>query len=189
MTPRRGLTSKDIVNSAAKIANQNGLSYVSISVVAQDLDIKPPSLYNHIRGLDELHELLAIHSCLLLYQKLQLATHNQSNREALTSFSYAYIDFARAYPGQYEAATHSYDEHHVQLKELQDQIINLVRTPLYELGFEEEYTVHLVRMLRSLLHGFVMLESAQGFKMDYQINDSLDVMIETFLIGIQLAKQ
>lgn len=185
MSPRRGLTVNEIVNVAATIANQKGLQDLSISLIAQDLNIKSPSLYNHVNGLDEIHDLLAVQSCLTFYNKLKQATAELSKEEALRNLCYAYIDFAKTHPGQYEAASNPARKDNVALKEAQESVVEIVRSVLFKFGMQEELAIHLVRMLRSMLHGFVTLEAAQGFQMPYDIQDSLDIMIETFLKGIK----
>lgn len=46
--PRTGLSKDDITEVAVKLANENGLSYLSITTLAEALGIKKPSLYNHM---------------------------------------------------------------------------------------------------------------------------------------------
>ncbi|TSB47621.1 TetR/AcrR family transcriptional regulator [Alkalicoccobacillus porphyridii] len=184
MSPRRGLTISDIVDSAGGIADQEGLHQLSIGAVAKDLNIKPPSLYNHVRGLDELHDLLAVHGCQRLYKNLYQATAGYNHDKALKQLCYAYIEFARVHPGQYEAASRSAHKGNPVLKEAQERVVEVVRDVLYQYGLEEERSVHLIRMLRSMLHGFVTLDSAKGFGMPYDLQDTLDIMIETFIQGI-----
>lgn len=42
----------------------------------------------------------------------------------------------------------------------------------YKLGPAD--TVHALRLLRSLFHGFAVLEAAGGFEMDIDVNESFD---------------
>ena len=48
------ITKKTVIDTAADIADKNGLHGVSLKVVAERLNIKTPSLYNHIENLDDL---------------------------------------------------------------------------------------------------------------------------------------
>ena len=43
-----------IIKKAAEMANEIGLEKVTLKLLANQLNIKPPSLYNHIKGLDDL---------------------------------------------------------------------------------------------------------------------------------------
>ena len=45
-----------IIKTAAEMANEVGLEKVTLKLLANQLNIKPPSLYNHIKGLDDLRK-------------------------------------------------------------------------------------------------------------------------------------
>ena len=45
-----------IINKAAELANEIGLEKVTLKLLASNLNIKPPSLYNHIKGLEDLQK-------------------------------------------------------------------------------------------------------------------------------------
>ncbi|MDQ0207666.1 TetR/AcrR family transcriptional regulator [Alkalicoccobacillus murimartini] len=185
MTPRRGLTIAEIVNTAAAIADREGLKELSIGAVAKDLNIKPPSLYNHVRGLDELHDLLALNGCQTLYENLQQATEGYSKDEAVRRLSHAYIDFAKTHPGLYEAGSRSAADENVTLKEAQYKVVEVVLGVFYAYGIQEDHSIHLVRMFRSMLHGFVTLDASQGFGLPHDLRETQEIMIETFLQGIK----
>lgn len=185
MSPRRGLTRAEIVESASKLADQEGLQQLSIHAVASDLDIKPPSLYNHVRGLEELYELLALHGCTTFYERLQQATAQYQKDEALRHLCFTYIDFAKSHPGLYEALSRSARKDDLPLLKAQEQIVEVVLDVLYQYGLEETQSIHLVRMLRSMLHGFVMLETTQGFGLPYDLEETIEIMIQTFLQGVK----
>ena len=51
--PRTGLSKDDITEVAVKLANEKGLSYLSITTLAEALGIKKPSLYNHMNSIDD----------------------------------------------------------------------------------------------------------------------------------------
>lgn len=50
MSPRIGLTLLKIVETAAEIADANGIQEVTLASLAQRLGIRSPSLYNHVKG-------------------------------------------------------------------------------------------------------------------------------------------
>jgi hypothetical protein len=39
-------------------------------------------------------------------------------------------------------------------------------------------TIHALRMLRSLLHGFAVLEAAGGFQLDTDVDESFDWLVD-----------
>ena len=56
----RGCVDKQlIIEEAAALANETGFSNVSLKLLSERLNIKAPSLYNHITNLEELKQELA----------------------------------------------------------------------------------------------------------------------------------
>ena len=51
---RAGLDKNVVVEKAAQLANKMGIDQIQLKTLAESLSIQPPSLYNHIRGLDDL---------------------------------------------------------------------------------------------------------------------------------------
>jgi hypothetical protein len=55
---------------------------------------------------------------------------------------------------------------------------------LGSLGLAGKDALHVVRGLRSCLHGFVALESAGGFKMALDLDESFRRMLTAYLDGV-----
>ena len=54
---KAGLDKKTIIEAAAKIADEKGISNVTLKVLAEELGVKSPSLYKHFSGgLEELNK-------------------------------------------------------------------------------------------------------------------------------------
>ena len=51
--PRTGLPKEEIIQKAAQLANEKGLSYVTVTTLSNYLGIKKPSLYNHMKTIDD----------------------------------------------------------------------------------------------------------------------------------------
>ncbi|MGD2050699.1 MAG: TetR family transcriptional regulator, partial [Chloroflexota bacterium] len=63
MPKRRRLNRELVIRKAAEMADEGGsLTAVSLTALAQELDIRPPSLYNHVDSLEDLHCGMAIFS-------------------------------------------------------------------------------------------------------------------------------
>ena len=56
---------------------------MTIARLARALNIRPPSLYNHIEGLNELRRELSIYSVQMLYDHLMHAVNGRSKEEAI----------------------------------------------------------------------------------------------------------
>ena len=72
MFRRKGsaLTKTDVVQAALYCLEQEGESSLGINRVARELNIKPPSIYNHISSNEELRIAVAIEGWKKLYDTL-----------------------------------------------------------------------------------------------------------------------
>lgn len=59
--PRVGLTREKVIERAAELANEKGIEAVTITTLAQYLEIKKPSLYNHIEGPEDLRRQIMLY--------------------------------------------------------------------------------------------------------------------------------
>ena len=51
---RVGLDKKIVIRKAAELANEIGFEKITLKLLAENLNVQPPSLYNHIKGIDDL---------------------------------------------------------------------------------------------------------------------------------------
>lgn len=58
---RNSISDELIVETSARLSNEVGLENLSLKMIAEELDIKSPSLYNHISSLDDIKEKLMIY--------------------------------------------------------------------------------------------------------------------------------
>src|SRR5882757_5039907 len=101
--PRMGLTPDKVVASAINLADKQGLDSVSLSMLADTLGVRVPSLYKHIDGLDDLHRRVAADGLSALAAVLERAADGRQGRDALVSTAQAYRRFARSHRGQYRS--------------------------------------------------------------------------------------
>ena len=59
--PRIGIDKDTVIRRAAQMANEIGFENVTLKVLADDLGIKSPSLYNHIGGLEDVKRQIMIY--------------------------------------------------------------------------------------------------------------------------------
>lgn len=93
-----------IVDAASQIADQEGLNGVTLAVLSKKMNVRSPSLYNHINGLQAIRTELAVSGLTKLYDQKADAVTVQKGDSALFSLAQAYVDFAVENPGYYEAA-------------------------------------------------------------------------------------
>ncbi|WP_129706328.1 TetR/AcrR family transcriptional regulator [Priestia megaterium] len=190
MSPRQGLDFKKVIQTGENLANREGFYTVTIASLAKELNVRPPSLYNHIKGLEELRKELALSGLQQLYHLLKSAVEHASGEDAVYQLSKAYVSFVRKSPGIYEAtatvAPRIKDE---EVQKASDNIVFLVLDVLKLYQLPENEALHAVRSLRSILHGFSSLEHKGGFGMSLSTDETLDFLIRTFALGLHRYKQ
>ncbi|EHS54982.1 TetR/AcrR family transcriptional regulator [Paenibacillus sp. Aloe-11] len=190
MSPRNGVKLQDILQAAEDIANERGMGEVTLTTLAQKLHIRPPSLYNHVDGLNGLRQVLALHSLEQLEEALTSAAVGRAGDDALTAMGKAYMRYARERPGLYEAMLYATDRKDTELRDAADRVAELVISVLSSgYGFKEEDCIHAARGFRSLLHGFASLEQKGGFGLPVEVDRSIAVMMDTFLAGLSVQQQ
>lgn len=58
---RAGLDKNVVVEKAVQLANSMGHEAITLKVLADSLHVEPPSLYNYIRGLEDLQRELMVY--------------------------------------------------------------------------------------------------------------------------------
>lgn len=53
--PRTGLSKEEIIEKAAELVNEKRLSYLSVTTLTDYLGIKKPSLYNHMKTIEDMY--------------------------------------------------------------------------------------------------------------------------------------
>lgn len=180
---RVGIRPEAVIAAAADIADGSGWNEVTPSNVAARLGIKTPSLYNHISGLDDLRQKLAVHASRKLLDRLIDAAVGQSGKAAIIQVGTAYVQFVREHPGMYEATYRVGMPRPPEYEQIAQDILRLLYRLLEPFRLSEEEAVHAVRGLRSLLHGFSSLEAVGGFQMAVDKDDSLNRIIERYMDG------
>ncbi|AYV68055.1 TetR family transcriptional regulator [Niallia circulans] len=185
MTPRAGITHNDIIVTAIEIANTEGLKEVTIANLAKRLRVKSPSLYNHIKGLPDIMNLLTLRALESLYQLLKKAIMEGGKEETIHNLSFAYLTYAREQPGLYMLTIESASKKGEEIQTAANQIIQLLIEVLKPYDLNEEETIHAIRGLRSILHGFASIENQQGFGMPIEVDKSFHYLVSTFIEGLE----
>jgi AcrR family transcriptional regulator len=152
--------------------------------VAAELRVRPPSLYNHVSGLDGLRRDLALRGVSELGERIRDAAVGRAGADALTALAGAYRAYARERPGLYRALQRAPDAGDSELAAAAVRLLQPVLAVLAGFGLEGDAAIHAARSLRSAMHGFVELERLGGFGLDVDLDASYDWMIATFSAGM-----
>jgi AcrR family transcriptional regulator len=172
--PRAGLSTSRVVQAAADLADEIGFEMVTVSVLARRLGIRTPSLYAHVGGADDLRlrmTALALDDSAALVAE---AVGGRSGSDALTAYAGAWRGFARRHPGRYAATRHPVPRPSATAARGADDAgalalkagrrhAALAREVVSSYSFRGDRQTHAVRLLGSLVHGYVTLELAGAF--------------------------
>ena len=182
---RRTLDRAQLAAVAAAVADAEGLQAVTLARVAAELGVRPPSLYNHVASRDDLLTEVAVAAIGELADELALATAGRARRDAVEGLALAYRDYAHRHPGRYAAGLRAPAPGEQALGVAAGRLLAVVEAALTGFALGEERRVHVVRALRSALHGFVALEAAGGFALPTDRDASFNALITLFLDGLE----
>jgi AcrR family transcriptional regulator len=185
MGKKVGLTLEDVVDAAATIADRDGLEAASLRAVADELGIKTPSLYNHVAGLAGLRRELALFAARQMTELAENAAGDYTPEDIIRRTAHDYRRFALDHRGLYRAMLPApkpgEDE---ELYEALAAPVSFLAATLIAAGVAPERTIHLIRALRAVVHGFVDLEMNDGFGMPEDIDTSFDSAIDVVIAGV-----
>jgi AcrR family transcriptional regulator len=187
MTSSRRLNKVLVVEKAIELADQAGdPAGLTLTALAGALEIQVPSLYNHIAGRQALQRELALAGLRMLLRTFREAIAGKVGRAALVAIARAYRDFAAAHPGLYPLTLQAPAPGDGEITALSEELIQLLLLVLATTRIEGEPAYHAIRGLRSILHGFVSLEAAQGFELLISKDESFDHLVNTYLDGLEI---
>jgi len=186
MVKRRRLNRQLVVEKAAALADAAGRpEAVSLTALSESLGIQAPSLYNHIAGRQDLGYALAVHGLRRLLFCLREATLGKVGRDALFAVCHAYRRFAWEHPGVYPLTVRAPEPDEAELIAVSQELLQMLLLLLASLGLGRDNGLHAVRGLRALLHGFITLEAAGGFKMALDLDESFNRLVTLYLDGLE----
>ena len=187
---KAGLDRETIIEVAAAIADDQGTQDITIKNLAEKLGIKSPSIYKHFSGgLEEINTELMLYGWSQMEKRIIDAAVGRSGDDAFIALCNAYRDFANEHKGLYEIMQwyNMYQsERHLKATE---GMVNVMFRVLDAYGLETEQKVHIVRMLRSFLHGFATMECHEGYGSPYSVDETFDFSIRTIINGISDIKK
>jgi AcrR family transcriptional regulator len=158
---------------------------VSLTALAQALEIRTPSLYNHVANLDDLQFGLTVYGAGLLLTDLRQAVQGLVGQEAIMAMAIAYRQFAREHPGLYPLTIRAPEPEEAELVALSQELVQLLLLIMSSLGLQGDEAIHAIRGLRAILHGFTSLEAVGGYKMALDQEESFRRLVSAYIEGVQ----
>jgi AcrR family transcriptional regulator len=176
--PRAGLSTADVVAAAAAMADEAGYGAVALAPLAGRLGVKPPALYKHVDSLGDLQHRIATLAMAELAEVLRDVLQGKAGRQALEAMFTAFREYVDAHPGRYSATVgaqfHGPDD---PLYVAALRVITSIRAVLSGYGIAPDDLDHAIRTLRSLIHGFALLQAGSGFQWSNDPDESFAWMI------------
>ncbi|AEF82059.1 TetR/AcrR family transcriptional regulator [Leadbettera azotonutricia] len=173
MGQKRGLNKETILSAALLITESEGFENLSLQNLAAALEVKPPSLYNHVAGLDDIRVQVAQSALEQMEKSIRDRVVGRSHEKAIREIAAAYRDFARKHPQLYKVLSIIARIDDGELRETAHSLQNTFRRILEPYRLIPRDETHFIRFMRSSLHGFVSLEAMGFFRHGRGVNKDL----------------
>jgi len=178
------LTKEIVIQTAAEIADKDGLAGVSLKAVAEKLAIRTPSLYNHIDSLDGLLREMAHRGMREMNARMLQAAVGQSGDAAIKSVSTAYLEYMIAHPGVYEAIQWALWHGSAETAEIFEQYKSLLVKLILSCRLKNPDTGEILNVLTGFLHGYCTMQLGEAIKNPEGAVRGLEMALDTVLLGI-----
>ncbi|PXY22120.1 TetR/AcrR family transcriptional regulator [Prauserella muralis] len=159
---RAGLNTERLTRAGAELADEVGFDQVTVSALARRFDVKVASLYSHVASSQDLKTRIALFALDELAGRAAEALAGRSGKQALAAFAGVYRDYARDHPGRY-AATQLRLDPETAAASAGRRHTELARAILRGYDLAEPEHTHAVRLLGSVVHGYLSLELGGAF--------------------------
>src|SRR3954470_12778031 len=184
---RVGLTTERVVRAGAELADEVGFDQVTVSELARRFDVKVASLYSHVKSSQDLRVRIALFALEELADRAADAIAGRAGKDALTAFANTYRDYARGHPGRAAAARMDLDPE-TAAASAGVRHSRMTRAILRGYDLTEPDQTHAVRLLGSVFHGYVSLETGGSFRHSapdsqqtwVRIQDALDALLRNW---------
>ena len=172
-----------MVQEAEQLADEVGLSQLTLASLAARLGVRQPSLYKHIDGMAGLQRSISIRAKRELTDVLGRAAVGRSGAEAMEAMAQAYRTWALEHRGRYEAAQWAPEAGDEEDESVSAAAVQVMAEVLAAYELRGDDAVDAIRALRSALHGFVTLETAGGFGLPVDVDRSYDRLVRGLVVA------
>lgn len=155
---RRGLNNEMIIEAAIELVEEKGYQKFAMRELAARLDVQPASLYNHVSGIEEVNIAVGLHGIHILEEALTEASRDGTLEDKIFAMAKSYREFAGKSPELYQAVIGMRTSENEMLKNGIYRIVKPFLEVIKSAVEDEKTVIHLQRLIRSSLHGFVTLE-------------------------------
>jgi AcrR family transcriptional regulator len=180
----RTLNPQDILDVAIVLLEAQGVSEFSINQLARALAIKPPSLYNHFAGDDDLRRSIRLEGWKRIAECLPEIQSNDHPVDLIRRTAQKYREFATENPALYLfTVQHPFPVEDWEFSLILDRIFELFITMLTPFGLGTDDTIHAARLLYATIQGLLLNEILGTFNTEAEVSfhKAIERSIVTFL--------
>ncbi|MDN9333396.1 TetR/AcrR family transcriptional regulator [Clostridioides difficile] len=178
------VSKKMVIQTASDIADKSGLNSVSLKIVADKLNIKTPSLYNHIESLTELLREVAHNGMRIMNERMVKVAVGKTGKEAIQLISIEYLNYMIEHPGIYETIQWAGWNGTEETATIFNNYLSLLTTLIQSCNLNKDKTLEILNMLTGIIHGYTTLQLRNAFSAPDKVRRELSEMIDTLLVGI-----
>lgn len=179
------LNAEKILAQIIRAQRRRSFLMFTLTDAAGILRIKPPSIYNHFRGLGDLKNQISILALDQFEQALAPSLRFTHKRQALSSFMIAYRNFALENPFLFEAAQFGLMSKEKKILAKSHELARMSEKLMDAFSIPSDRRIHALRILRSLLGGFIQIELNKSFQLKEDPDQSFQSLIDFTITGLE----
>lgn len=182
---RAGLDKNVVIERAAQLANEVGIDHIQLKTLAESLNIQPPSLYNHIKGLDDLHHELMLYGWRHMEECMVEAAGDADGYAAWEAVCRAFYKYATENPGVFSAMLWYNKYRDDETQRVTEKLFSICLKIASSLNISEENCNHLLRTFRAFLEGFSLLVNNHAFGHSLPVEESFSLSLKVMIAGMK----
>lgn len=180
------VTKAAVIQAASDIADKDGLNNVSLKVVAERLNIRTPSLYNHIDSLEDLLREIAHSGMRAMNESMTQAAIGKTGDAAIKSVGIEYLNYMIKHSGVYETIQWATWHGNEETGEIFGNYLSLLTTLIHSCGFNSDSTNEILNIITGFLHGYTTLQLRYAFSEPDRVRNELNTALDTLLAGVHI---
>ncbi len=186
---KAGLNMETVVKTAARVANEKGLDALSMKLLAEELGIQPPSLYNHVGSLDELKRELMLSGWRELEQRMLRSAAGIGGWEAFRAMCREFYSFAVENRGVFNAMLWYNKYSDSSSMSATEELFTYFYRTMAGLSITRDTSEHLIRTIRGFLEGFALLVNNGAFGHSASVDESFELSLDVLIAGMKTLKE
>jgi hypothetical protein len=141
-------------------------------------------LADKVTTIPEMRRILAVRGFVGLRRRIESDVAGNSGSAALRALAGAMRNYALEHPGLSAATFRTATTDSSEWRQAALELSKIVLCVFAEVGLDGEPAQHALRMLRSLVRGFVLNEMAASFLEPLDYEESFKLVVDAFILGL-----